>query len=268
MPQGDIRIIEFTGRVSRSKQEEARTYLLVIDGQHHKKYGKPNFQYLPGEWRAKYVIGSLEVGEAESWKEFYALCARELGEASLLGNTGRPIPSEEAVREPEVPTHESDQTEPVPQPEAQEPRGAAQADSNNSLDAIAPLDPSIQGFYERLFDEPSEHPTSLRYEISGYLTILRTQAEQVSERDVLIARRIADGLLLLLDHVSSERKDHEAFRSVQAAIRYFTAADDAIPDSTEGGFDDDAAVFNLVAARLGRPDLVISLSHGPGNANE
>lgn len=266
MPPGDIEIIEFTGRVSESKSKEVRTYLLVIDGHHHKKYGKPNFEYLPKEWRSKYTTRSLSVGVADSWKEFYGLCTRRFEEE---GPASGSVPDPRQAKE----TRNSQSVAAGPGASEDAPGDPASGGTDQrpprvrSEESLS-LDPEIQVIYHELLDEPLERPISLQYEISGYLTMLSTTSEPASARDARIARSIAERLQVLLDYVSSENMGREALRLVQAAVRYFTVAEDAIPDSTEGGFDDDAAVFNFVATRLDRTDLVISLANGPTDADE
>ena len=266
MPQGDIKIIEFTGRVSKSKQDEVATHLLVIDGQHHRKYGKPNFQYLPKEWRAKYLVTSLEVGEAKSWKEFYGLCTRRFEAGDPLAETNSESPSPQRSSGKRSLSTDSSEKKSRPRSPASEPPGEQVSPSRGPGD-LAELPREVQDIFYELLDEPLERPMSLRYEMSGYLTLLSAQSGELTERDFSIARSLADRLPVLLDHVTEKGLSQEAFRLVQAAIRYFTVAEDAIPDSIEGGFDDDAEVFNLVASRLERPDLIISLANNPHAAD-
>lgn len=73
MPQGEIQIIEFAGHITEVGRD-VTTHLLSIDGEFHKKYGKPTFGYLPNEWRQKYQVRSVKVGKAESWKDFFKRC--------------------------------------------------------------------------------------------------------------------------------------------------------------------------------------------------
>ena len=267
MPQGDIKIIEFTGRVANSKQETVATHLLVIDGHHHRKYGNPNFQYLPKEWRTKYLIGSLEVGEAKSWKEFYGLCTRRFeAEDPVAGTDPEGSASKRSSGKRSVTTASSEK-ESRPRSRASDPAGQQVSPSREPGD-LADLPREVQDIFHELLDEPLERPMSLRYEMSGYLMLLSARSGELTDRDRSIARSLADRLPVLLDHVTEKGLNQEAFRLVQAAIRYFTVAEDAIPDSIEGGFDDDAEVFNMVASRLDRPDLAISLANNPPVADE
>lgn len=113
----------------------------------------------------------------------------------------------------------------------------------------------------QLMAEPAERPLSLQFEVSGYMALLRDEYKDSPSIEMGVAAAIANGLIALLkDFKSSSDFDSEDYRHLQAAVRYFTVSEDANSDYEAGGFDDDAAVFNKVARRLGREDLTIAPS--------
>ncbi len=72
-----------------------------------------------------------------------------------------------------------------------------------------------------------------------------------------LAEELADKLDDLLETLPSLLEDVRPL--VAGAARYFVSDDDALPDrSGPTGLDDDVAVFNMVARRIGRADLEIA----------
>ncbi len=72
-----------------------------------------------------------------------------------------------------------------------------------------------------------------------------------------LAEELADKLDDLLETLPS--LPEEVRPLVAGAARYFVSDDDALPDrSGPTGLDDDVAVFNMVARRIGRADLEIA----------
>lgn len=72
-----------------------------------------------------------------------------------------------------------------------------------------------------------------------------------------LAEELADKLDDLLETLPSLPEDVRPL--VAGAARYFVSDDDALPDrSGPTGLDDDVAVFNMVARRIGRADLEIA----------
>ncbi|WP_437290973.1 hypothetical protein [Sorangium sp. So ce406] len=84
---------------------------------------------------------------------------------------------------------------------------------------------------------------------------------QASRRNELLPIDLAEELARRLDDLLEQLGSlaAEARPLVVGAARYFVTRDDVLPDQ-EGllGLDDDVAVFNVVARRIGRADLEIS----------
>lgn len=84
---------------------------------------------------------------------------------------------------------------------------------------------------------------------------------QAQQRNELVAIDLAEllcvrleGLLLVAGAFTAEAR-----ASVVGAARYFISSADAVPDDRAcTGLDDDVAVFNHVAAELGRDELEIT----------
>lgn len=97
---------------------------------------------------------------------------------------------------------------------------------------------------------------TLRIEVRAHLAKLVA----VQQREELVAIDLAELLAARLDGLlaDSAQLSSEARADVVGAARYFVSATDAQPDTEScTGLDDDVAVFNHVAARIGRPDLRI-----------
>lgn len=261
MPAGQIEIVEFRGQVADTKRDEVKTYLLAIDGEFRTKYRKPNFEYLPKSWRETYQIDSFDVGHAESWKEFY-------------GNCRECLENERPFSEAKHTSAESDDSSSAPSSAAddrgddEEPSVPAPADESSGLESpSSAMDSSIRGLFEDYLDDPPERQLSLQFEVTGYLSLLQEEAKRVDTVDLATAKAIAKNALKLLDHVSNHDFDSSEYSMVQAAIRYFTVAEDATSDFEPGGFNDDAEVLNLVAGKLGREDLKVQLQEQASKAS-
>ncbi len=263
MPAGQIQIVEFRGEVADTKRDEVTTYLLAIDGEHRTKYRKPNFEYLPKSWRDKYQVGSFDVGRAGSWKEFYAQCAACLEDEKPFQNASRAAARSGSAAAAEASnagsSEASDEME-VAAPEVPE-------DSSGLQSSSTAMDSSIRGIFESFLDDPPERQLSLQFEVTGYVSLLKEEAQRVDTVDLPLAQAIAKNALKLLEHVSNHSYESSDYSMVQAAIRYFTVAEDATSDFEEGGFDDDAEVLNLVARKLGREDLVVPFKQRTANAS-
>ncbi|QDG52090.1 hypothetical protein FIV42_15465 [Persicimonas caeni] len=244
MPAGQIQIVEFRGHVAGTKQGEVTTYLLAIDGDYRTKYLKPSFEYLPKSWRDKYQVESYDVGRAGTWQEFYEKCNARLEQedpfATAKSGSAQVNTDDDKTDELEVPN--------VPE-------------SGGGLEeASSAMDSSVRGVFESFLEDPPERRLSLQFEVNGYMSLLQEEEQRLGTVDLPLARAIANSALKLLDHVASDSFESDDYSMVQAAIRYFTVAEDASSDFEEGGFDDDAEVLNLVARKLGREDLVVPLS--------
>lgn len=97
---------------------------------------------------------------------------------------------------------------------------------------------------------------ALRAAVQRHLHDLR----QAARRDELLPVDLAEALAGHLDTllVGLDALPPDAHPLVVGAARYFVSDNDAIPDR-QGvlGLDDDVAVFNAVARRIGRDDLQI-----------
>lgn len=87
------------------------------------------------------------------------------------------------------------------------------------------------------------------------------ELQQASRRNELLAIDLAEELAERLEELLGQfgGLDAEAQPLVVGAARYFVSRNDVIPD--HGGLlglDDDVAVFNAVARRIGRADLEIT----------
>ena len=116
----------------------------------------------------------------------------------------------------------------------------------------------------RLYNEPLQSLQILEQQVIDYQLLVKEQATAVT--DVDLANQLAANLLMLLASLQGtvgdaiQSMDEAVHRSVQVAVRYFVESDDADDDLTSPyGFDDDAEVFNGVARRLGRADLVLAV---------
>ena len=106
-----------------------------------------------------------------------------------------------------------------------------------------------------LLQEPAESSQILREELDEYLTTARKSLPSGSRQRGL-AESVATRMLELLNSQVSP----DGLRLAQAALKYLVQEDDLQPDfDSSQGLDDDAQVFNAVAVRLGRADLVLNL---------
>lgn len=97
---------------------------------------------------------------------------------------------------------------------------------------------------------------TLREDIDTHLLHLQKLARKDEMTPIDLAQAIAGGLHALLQSLATFSSTHQA--DVLGAALYFVSTDDEIAD-TAGilGLDDDAAIFNYVALRVGRHDLVV-----------
>lgn len=98
---------------------------------------------------------------------------------------------------------------------------------------------------------------ALRAAVQRHLLELRQAARRDELLPVDLAEDLAARLDVLLAELDSLPPDSQPL--VVGAARYFVSDEDAIPDR-EGvlGLDDDVAIFNAVARRIGRADLQIT----------
>lgn len=108
----------------------------------------------------------------------------------------------------------------------------------------------IRRSFEPLLDEPAMTVSELRESVSDYLDRLDETASRVPSADPTAGREVGEQCLDLLDEVEGAEGE-EPHPLVQAAIRYFTMADDAASDLSAGGFEDDLEVLTAVRDELG-----------------
>ncbi|GEM_PF-3077441 len=289
MPTGEVEIVEFVGRVAESNKDEVTTYLLLVDGEPRKKYGNYQFEYMPKSWRDKYQVAKIEVGSTEGgWKAFYSRCGELLDKVRPLDGSDKVTEySADKIRAGESSTEadraandtesrsanaaRTDERSRSSSPEPDEP-GESRAPTSGQLgqdssaaskatdeESTLAMASSVRGLFEELIDKPLQSPEVLRFEISGYLALLREEAEKNPSVNLDLAQKIADSVRELLNRESSGTGESESrgYRLVQAAIRYFTVSEDATSDFREAGLTDDTAVLNEVASELGHEDLRI-----------
>lgn len=113
------------------------------------------------------------------------------------------------------------------------------------------LKPELLAIVTELYEQPLEPPEVLKQELDEYLSTARRTCPEVAG----LAERISTRALELFLNPGGV----EHLKLAQAAIKYLLKTDDAKPDFTPGGLDDDLEVFNAVAAYLGRQDLQIPI---------
>ncbi len=99
---------------------------------------------------------------------------------------------------------------------------------------------------------------ALRHALRGHLDEIWAAAPSNELMPLDTAQKIAEKCDALFRAPASLAPEHGAL--VVTAARYFLSSEDARPD-LQGvlGLDDDAAVFNHPARRIGREDLVIDV---------
>ncbi|MDH4148313.1 MAG: hypothetical protein OEY23_24415, partial [Acidimicrobiia bacterium] len=91
--------------------------------------------------------------------------------------------------------------------------------------------------------------------VANYLHEVETASHAQPTVDVDLARQVGRSLIELLD---GRHYDATQRALLRGAVEYFVLDDDEQSDLDDVvGFDDDARVFNAVAAALGRDDLVV-----------
>lgn len=119
---------------------------------------------------------------------------------------------------------------------------------------------SVRQRFDSLVADELRSADALRADLDRYLDELAaafTTDGAVFNYD--LARAIGAGCHELLERFEQLPEDQR--RAVQAAVVYFIEQDDDHGDlDSVLGFDDDAELFNDVAASLGRYDLVVSLA--------
>lgn len=73
-----VEIIEFTGSITSADEADSSTYLIAVNGEYPKSYGKPKYTFPPKSWRDQYQIASYRVGSAPDWKTFFIKCTNRL----------------------------------------------------------------------------------------------------------------------------------------------------------------------------------------------
>lgn len=97
---------------------------------------------------------------------------------------------------------------------------------------------------------------ALRSDLEHHLEVIDTRSFDFELLDVDLARRITHAFIELID--GAERFDADQRALLYAGIDYYVLTDDAENDLTSPiGLEDDAAVLNVVCARLGREDLSV-----------
>jgi|SRR5690554_55874 len=271
MPQGRIEIVEFRGFIDgTNKIGDVTTHLMALDGVFGRRYGWPTFGRLPSAWVRSYRIASFEVGRASSRKDFFEKCneifeaERPFERSSSTGLNTKPE-EERSIRErmkalldavPDRPSRTLNDESEVEQYLDELSEVTAEDAKPKDNEFIIPDDAAV--IFAELLSEPIERPLSLEFEISGYMALLSDEVIKTPMIEMPVAAAIANGLSTLVKEVkSSGNIDGEDYRHLQAAVRYFTVSEDANSDYDRGGFNDDAAVFNKVARRLGRDELVV-----------
>ncbi len=121
-----------------------------------------------------------------------------------------------------------------------------------------PLPPELQTHLDRLLGAPPSPPADLTRRVLTHLDAAESHAANSALVDAPLARRVATGLLTLLDHWTELPEPHQ--RLLQAACEYFVETTDDDHDfHSVIGFEDDAELLNHVASALGRDDLRVEL---------
>lgn len=122
------------------------------------------------------------------------------------------------------------------------------------------LDESTRTALLDLAEEPMEAIAELVAEVVDYRRHILEVAASQPHVDIALAEALATASLTLLASLS-DADDETRRRLAQIAVRYFVLEDDGDGDLTSvAGLEDDRQVFNLAAAALDRPDLVVELS--------
>lgn len=276
MPLGNIEIVEFRGSLESSdKKGDVSTYLMAIDGVFRRRYGRPEFGFLPRSWVKSYQVASYDVGRAHSWKEFFRKCG-EMVETKRPFDRPLSTDLESQIDDAwkngkSIYDQTKDKLDSMPRRPSQTLNEESEVEecleelSEVTLDKSQPQQNEHEIFEEaavlfaELLAEPTERPLSLEFEVRGYMALLSDEVKNTPTIEIPVAAAIANGLTTLLNEFkSSSNLDSDDYRHLQAAVRYFTVSEDANSDYDPGGFDDDAAVFNKIARRLGREDLVVN----------
>jgi hypothetical protein len=116
----------------------------------------------------------------------------------------------------------------------------------------------LRALRERLSNAPAASPQELGALIDGHERFLAVEARRNEFLDLLLARRLNEGFRALVRATAGASQEDRSV--VHAAVAYLIASDDADHDLTSPiGLEDDARVFNAVAAAVGHPDLHIAL---------
>lgn len=128
------------------------------------------------------------------------------------------------------------------------------------FDGLSAVDPQARAAFGRLLGQPLVGEEGLERNVVQYLDVVHHLAQTRPFIGVAQAEALARTSQALLRSVAPDTPDRDR-RLIQAAVRYFLTADDAVDDlSSQDGFDDDVQVMNVVVQALGRPDLVVPLS--------
>lgn len=123
--------------------------------------------------------------------------------------------------------------------------------------AAQTLTPQVKLRVKQLLELPLEDPAVLLHEINSHARVVEIVAKRKRPQQLPLSRALAKGLIQLLEGVN-ESSPTQHRKVVQAACRYFcqNQPGDDHDLASDSGLDDDAAVFQLVAGKLGRNDLV------------
>jgi hypothetical protein len=133
--------------------------------------------------------------------------------------------------------------------------------SKNNAAQSADAEPSAEALaiFERLKSTVTQAMLlTLRDDIDRHLLQLQKLASKNEMTPIDLAQALAAALHTLLGELERFAPEHQV--DIIGAALYFVSTEDLLSD-TESilGLDDDAAVFNHVAAKVGRGDLRVEL---------
>jgi hypothetical protein len=112
---------------------------------------------------------------------------------------------------------------------------------------------------KKLFAAPIPAKQELLAEVDSYNTEIDEAASTRPDLDVNLAECISRGCAALIEELWDDASEQQR-KLIQVACGYFIIEDDEAGDlNSVFGFDDDAAVFNVIAEYLDRDDLLIQV---------
>lgn len=117
------------------------------------------------------------------------------------------------------------------------------------------MDPNLLESFTKSIPENPASKDELQQKLADYQETLKDLAQASADVDIMLSTELIVKFGKLIEAAPDSQ-----IALVDAAVAYLIEDDDEVPDTMEGGFDDDAMVFNHVCEECGLAELKVSWS--------